>query len=128
MMRSVIALAALALTAAVPASAAPGSGWSRAPDLSVYGAMTTMGQVAREEATLCAGFRTARVMERWERDFGAREAAVTAALVDRHGADAVQRAMQLPTRRTSCPAIPYGVWRGNYERLLVLLERRMGLA
>jgi hypothetical protein len=128
MRRSILALAALALTAAMPALAAPGTGWSRAPDLSVYGAMTTMGQVAREEATLCAGFRTARVMERWERDFGSRQAAVTAALVERHGYDAVRRATQMPTRRTSCPAIPYGVWRGNYERLLVLLERRMGLA
>lgn len=127
MRRALIALAGLALGAAVPALAAPGSGWSRAPDLSVYGALTTVGQVAREEAALCAGFRTARVMERWERDFGVREAAVTAALVERHGADAVRRAAALPNRRTECPDVPYGVWRRHYSRLLELLERRMGL-
>lgn len=123
-----IALAALALLGAAAAGAAPGNGWSRAPDLSVYGALTTFGQVAREESALCAGFRTATVVRRWEREFAGREAAVTAALVERHGAEAVQRAALRPTRRVECPDIPYGVWWSHYERLLSLLERRMGLA
>jgi len=122
------ALAALALLGTAAAIAAPGTGWSRAPDLSVYGALTSFGQVAREEATLCAGFRTTSVMRRWDRQFAAREAAVTAALVDRHGTDAVQRAAQHPSRRVECPDVPYGVWWRHYERLLGLLERRMGLA
>jgi hypothetical protein len=121
-------LAGLALFGAAAASAAPGNGWSRAPDLSVYGALTTFGQVAREESALCAGFRTATVVRRWEREFAGREAAVTAALVERHGAEAVQRAAQHPTRRIECPDSPYGVWWRHYERLLGLLERRMGLA
>lgn len=123
-----LALAALALLGAATAMAAPGNGWSRAPDLSVYGALTSFGQVAREEAALCAGFRTATVVRRWERQFAGREAAVTAALIERHGAEAVRRAAQHPTRRVACPDIPYGVWWRHYERLLGLLERRMGLA
>lgn len=130
-MRSLLiraALPALALLGAAAAVAAPGTGWSRAPDLSVYGALTSFGQVAREESLLCAGFRTATVMRRWEREFAGREAAVTAALIDRHGADAVQRAARHPTRRVDCPDIPYGIWWRHYERLLALLERRMGLA
>ncbi len=122
------AVAGLALLGTVAAVAAPGTGWSRAPDLSVYGALTTFGQVAREESALCAGFRTATVMRRWEREFAGREAAVTAALVARHGAAAVERAAILPTRRVECPDVPYGVWWRHYERLLTLLERRMGLA
>ena len=120
--------AALALAVAAPGAAAPGTGWSRAPDLSVYGALTTIGQVAREESLLCAGFGTVSVMRRWERAFGAREAAVTAALVERYGVDAVQRAAQRPTRRVPCPSLPYGVWWDPYEDLLVLLERRLGLS
>ena len=123
-----LALASVALLGAAAASAAPGTGWSRAPDLSVYGALTTFGQVAREESALCAGFRTASVMRRWESEFAGREAAVTAALVERHGAAAVERAAQMPTRRVECPDVPYGVWWRHYERLLALLERRMGLA
>ena len=124
-----LALGALMLVGiAGPAEAAPGSGWSRAPDLSVYGAMTTLGQVAREESLLCAGFATETVMRRWQRRYAAREAAVTDALIARHGAEAVGRAASLPTRRVECPDIPYGVWWRRYERLLVLLERRMGLA
>jgi hypothetical protein len=126
-MRRLLALAAVALLA-VPAAAAPGTGWSRAPDLSVYSAMTVFGVVAREEMTLCGGFATARVVDRWQRDFSAREAAVTAALVDRHGAEAVSRAVARPHRRLGCPDVPYGVWRRRYTRLLNLLERRMGLA
>ena len=128
MMRLAAWLAALTLALTAPAAAAPGTGWSRAPDLSVYGALTTIGQVAREESTLCAGFGTVSVMRRWERAFGAREAAVTAALVERYGAEAVERAAQRPSRRVPCPPLPYGVWWDPYEDLLVLLERRLGLS
>lgn len=128
MNRLVAWLAALVLALVPAAASAQGSGWSRAPDLSVYGAMTTISQVAREESLLCAGFSTASVMRRWRRHFGDREAVVTAAMVDRYGAEAVQRAVQRPSRRVPCPPLPYGVWWGPYEELLMLLERRLGLA
>lgn len=127
-MRWVAGIAGSALAIAAPVAAAPGNGWSRAPDLSVYSAMKVFSVIAREELTLCAGFRTDRVVARWERDFAAREAAVADALAVRHGAEAVARAEARPTRRVGCPDVPYGVWRRRYARLLNLLERRMGLA
>jgi len=128
MNRIAVAVAVFALALSAPAAAAPGSGWSRAPDLSVYSAMTVFSVVAREELSLCAGFATANVVARWEREFAVREAAVTDALVARHGAEAVARAETRPTQRLGCPDVPYGVWRRRYARLLNLLERRMGLA
>lgn len=105
-----------------------GTGWSRAPDLTVYGAMEMYGGLAREQSILCQGFRTEVVRERWREDFGARADAVTAALTTRHGADAVERAAISPTRRVSCPNIPDLNWRAQYARLLRLLETRLGLA
>jgi len=104
-----------------------GSGWSRAPDLAVYGAMEMYGGIAREQSILCQGFRTEVVRERWRDDFGARADAVQAALVARHGAEAVERAGLYPTRRVACPNIPDMSWRVQYARLLRLLETRLGL-
>ncbi|MGE0178905.1 MAG: hypothetical protein AB7O91_03675 [Sphingomonas sp.] len=105
-----------------------GSGWSRAPDLSVYGAMEMYGGIAREQSILCQGFRTEVVRTRWRDDFGARADAVESALVARHGAEAVQRAALYPSRRVACPNIPDMTWRVQYARLLRLLETRMGIA
>jgi hypothetical protein len=104
-----------------------GSGWSRAPDLTVYGAMEMYGGIAREQSMLCGGFRTEVVRDRWRSDFGARAEAVEAALVARHGAEAVQRAGLYPTRRVACPNIPDMSWRVQYARMLRLLETRLGL-
>jgi hypothetical protein len=105
-----------------------GSGWSRAPDLSVYGAMEMYGGIAREQSILCGGFSTEVVRDRWRDDFGARADAVEAALVTRHGAESVERAGLYPTRRVNCPQIPDMSWRVQYARLLRLLETRLGLA
>ena len=105
-----------------------GSGWSRAPDLSVYGAMEMYGGIAREQSILCQGFRQEVVRDRWRDDFGARADAVEAALVARHGTEAVERAGLYPTRRVACPNIPDMSWRYHYARLLRLLETRLGLA
>ena len=110
--------------------APPGTGWSRAPDLSVYSAMSLFGDVAREQAVLCGGFGTASVERHWREDFAAREAAVTARLAARHGAEAVSAAEAgaVATRRVPCPTAPNLRWRHHYARLLRLLETRLGLA
>ena len=104
-----------------------GTGWSRAPDLAVYGAMAMYGGIAREQSILCQGFRTEVVRHRWRDDFGTRADAVEAALVARHGAEAVERAGLYPTRRVACPSIPDMSWRTQYARLLRLPETRLGL-
>lgn len=124
------AAAALLLAGFAGCSTAPGTGWSRAPDLSVYSAMTTFGDIAREQSTLCAGFRPAGVAEDWRGDFGAREAAVAAALAARHGAAAVSdaEAAAVATRRVACSDVLSPRWRRHYVRLLRLLEARLGLA
>jgi hypothetical protein len=108
----------------------PGTGWSRASDLSVYGAMDIYGEVAREQAILCQGFAPAGVTAGWARDFGAREAAVTAALAARHGEEALAEAeaAAVASRPIPCAELPDGRWRRHYARLLRLLETRLGLA
>jgi len=106
----------------------PGTGWARASDLSVYGAMDQYGAIAREHSVLCGGFGTAVVADAWQEDFGAREAAVNARLADRHGSEAVARAVEGRRLRAPCEEVPTLKWRHRYERLLRLLEARLGLA
>ncbi|HEV2866723.1 MAG TPA: hypothetical protein VGX37_09420 [Allosphingosinicella sp.] len=121
----------LAATAALAGcSTAPGVGWSRAPDLSVYSAMTLFGDIARNQSVLCSGFGSAGVERHWRGDFAAREAAVAAALAARHGAEAVDRAeaAAVATQTVSCPGVPNDHWRVQYVRMLRLLETRLGLA
>ena len=109
---------------------APGLGWSRAPDLSVYSAMLMYADVARQRSVLCTGNDSGWVERHWQEDYGARTAAVESALVDRHGAEAVTEAeaAAVPTRRLGCEDAYILHWRDNYERLLRLLETRLGLA
>ena len=124
------ALAALLLAGCTADTwATPGMGWSRAPDLSVYSAMTIYGGLARNQAVLCNGFAPGGVEARWQRDFGAREAAVEAALADRHGEAALgeAEAAAVPTQNVTCPEVPNARWRHHYARLLRLLETRLGL-
>ncbi len=125
MTRLATVLAGLALAGC---STAPGTGWSRAPDLSVYAAMGAFGAIAREQSILCGGFRPEIVADRWEEDFGARQAAVAAALVERHGAEAVGAAAAARPPRVPCETVPTLKWRHRYVRLLRLLEARLGLA
>jgi hypothetical protein len=124
-------IAALALTlAACETAPAPGLGWSRAPDLSVYSAMLMYADIARRRSVLCSGNDTDWVERTWRQDFGARTDAVTSALVARHGEAAVTEAeaAAVPTRRVGCEDAYALHWRDNYHRLLRLLETRLGLA
>jgi hypothetical protein len=125
-----IGLALAALLAACESTPAPGTGWSRAPDLSVYSAMLLYADIARQQSVLCGGFSTASVEDHWRRDFGARAEAVEFALVARHGAEAVSlaEASAVATRRVGCEDVPTARWRNHYNRMLRLLETRLGLA
>ena len=124
-MRAVFAaLAALALAGC---STAPGTGWSRASDLSVFGSMQVFGRAARDQEMLCAGFTAASTEENWERTFGPREAAVTGALEARYGAEALDDADRTWAPRIACGTVPDPQWRQRYERQLRLLETRLQL-
>lgn len=129
-MKAALALGFAGLAAACAAPGpAPGSGWSRASDLSAYSAMVTFAAVVRDQSALCHGYSPATVSAEWERDFGGREEAVIAGLVARHGAEAVAQAeaQAAPTQRVDCPEVQNSRWRQNYTRLLRLLEMRLGL-
>ena len=126
---ALLATLALAL-ASCETAPAPGTGWSRAPDLSVYSAMLTYADIARQREVLCDGSRTDWVERRWQDDFGARVEAVASALVARHGEEAVRaaEATAVATRRIGCEDAYVLHWRDNYHRMLRLLETRLGLA
>jgi len=126
--RLAMLLPSLMLAACASGFDQPGTGWSRAPDLSVFASMEMYGGIAREQSILCRGFRPEAVRAAWRDDFGARRDAVGAALVARHGAEAVERARLAPVRRVACREIPDTRWREQYARMLRLLETRMGLA
>lgn len=123
-MRRLIIVALLPLAAcAVPGERS--AGWSRAPDLSVYAAMTQAGDLAREREILCAGANPAVVADSWQARFGAREAWIGQALAARYGTAAMARARIYPVGRESCPAIPDYRWREAHIELLRLLEVRL---
>lgn len=132
MRRAAAWLVALAATLGGCASITygPDSGWSRASDLSVYSAMTMYGGIARQQSSLCNNSSPIGVAERWNDDFGARQQAVTSAMIERHGVSAVHgaQAAAVPTRRVPCPDVNVPHWRESYTRLLRLLEMRLGLA
>jgi hypothetical protein len=127
---AVLAASLLAGCAAQPVRPAPETGWSRAPDLSVFSAMTLYGEVARTESSLCRGVSPMTIEHDWREDFGAREQAVVSALTARHGVEAVGAAegAAAATRRVPCPDVLTFRWQYEYERLLHLLELRLGLA
>jgi hypothetical protein len=102
-----------------------GTGWSRAPDLSVYGALDTAAEVAREQEVLCYGRNPADVDAAWRTEFGARADWIAAAMVDRYGPDAVALATAQPIGRVTCPTIEDRKWRRAYARLLRTLELRL---
>lgn len=121
-------MGSLAATAALAACAGPGSGWSRAPDLSVYGSAQAYARIAWEQNVLCDGWSPERASESQAREFGAREAAVRAALAGRHGEAALARADRHFVARVPCRDVPDLQWRERYGRLLRVLEIRLGLA
>jgi hypothetical protein len=131
MKRALLSIVALAAgLAACEATPPPGTGWSRAPDLSVYSAMLVYADIAQQQSILCGGFATDSVESHWRRDFGVRAEAVISALLARHGDAAVREAeaSAVATRRVSCEDVPTTRWRDHYHRLLRLLETRLGLA
>lgn len=121
--------ASLLLAAALAGcSTAPGTGWSRASDLSVYGGMQVYARAAIDQEVLCAGFGTASTSENWEREFGARQEAVTDAMTRRYGPEAMARTRATWAPSIACRELPDYRWRGRYARQLRLLETRLGLA
>jgi hypothetical protein len=121
-------IAAAFLMALSACSTAPGTGWSRAGDLSVYASMNVYARAARDQEVLCAGFSPASTADNWERLFGARHEAVTDALELRYGAAAVSQARRTWAPSVACRALADPRWRLRYERQLRLLETRLQLA
>ena len=77
---------------------------------------------------MCSGTSPARASAGFEREFGAREAAVRAALVRLHGEAALARSRHGLCRRASAAATcPTPQWRARYAQLLRVLEIRFGL-
>jgi hypothetical protein len=124
-MRAALALAA---AAALAGCVGTGSGWSRAPDLSVYSSARAYARVAWEQDVYCEGASPERASASQARDFGARDAAVRAALAARHGEPALARAARHFVARVPCRDIPDPSWRERYGRLLRVLEIRLGLS
>jgi len=125
MSRAAPLLAALTLAGC---STAPGTGWTRANDLSVYGAMQVFARAAIDQEAYCFGRDPARITADWEHDFSARHGAVSQALTQRHGADALAEARQTYAPRVACGDVADPQWRLRYTRLLRLLEIRLRLA
>jgi len=118
---------ALLATVALAGCAGTGTGWSRASDLSVYSSAHAYARIAWEQQVMCEGSDPARVSAGFDREFGAREAAVHAALALRHGEAALVRAGRPFVARVGCGSVPDGQWRDRYSRLLRVLEIRLGL-
>lgn len=121
-------LLASAALAGCATTSAPGTEWSRASDLSVYSSAHAFARVAWEQSVLCQGAQPAVVSAGFEREFGAREAAIRAALVARHGAAALAESGKHFVPPVACGDVADPQWRQRYSRLLHLLEIRLGLA
>jgi hypothetical protein len=122
------ALAALLAAAALAGCVGTGTGWSRASDLSVYSSAHAYARIAWEQEVMCSGTSPARASAGFEREFGARDAAVRAALVQRHGEAALARTGSPFVARVGCGHLPDAQWRAGYSRLLRVLEIRLGLS
>jgi len=120
-------LIAAALAGCAGTGTGTGTGWSRASDLSVYSSAHAYARVAWEQEVMCGGVAPARASARFDRDFGAREAAVRAALVQRHGEAALARTGRPFVARVGCGDLPDAQWRARYSGLLRVLEVRLGL-
>jgi hypothetical protein len=119
---------ALIMFAALGAcSTAPGTGWSRANDLSSYGAMQVFARAAIDQEAYCFGRDPVRIRADWARDFAARQEAVTRVLVGRYGADKLDEARQTYAPRVACGDVYDPQWRTRYTRMLRLLETRFQL-
>ena len=121
------ARALLSASALLAGCAGTGTGWSRASDLSVYSSAHAYARIAWEQQVMCEGSNPARVSAGFDREFGAREAAVRAALAQRHGEAALARTGRPFVARVGCGTVPDMQWRDRYSRLLRVLEIRLGL-
>ena len=121
------ARALLCASALLAGCAGTGTGWSRASDLSVYSSAHAYARIAWEQQVMCEGSNPARVSAGFDREFGAREAAVRAALAQRHGEAALVRSGRPFVARVGCGTVPDMQWRDRYSRLLRVLEIRLGL-
>jgi hypothetical protein len=118
----------LAMVTTTPAQARDypvGTGWSRAPDLSVYGALVLSSRLAREQEILCVGRNAALIEGEWRATYAARETWIADALTTRYGAEAVARAGNRQVGRITCPTIKDYAWRRHHNRMLRLLELRL---
>ena len=118
----------LGAAVALAGCAGTGSGWSRAADLSVYSSADAYARIAWEQDVYCEGASPAAASASFAREFGARAAAVRAALASRHGEAALARAGRHFVARVPCGDIPDAQWRDRYGRLLRVLEIRFGLS
>ena len=107
--------------------AGTGTGWSRAPDLSVYSSAHAFAHIAWEQQVMCNHSSPERATAGFEREFGARDAAVRAALVRLHGEAALARTGKAYVAPVACGDLPDGQWRARYAQLLRVLEIRFGL-
>jgi hypothetical protein len=117
----------LVAAAALAGCAGTGTGWSRASDLSVYSSAHAYARIAWEQQVMCGGASAASASAGFDREFGAREAAVRAALVRLHGEAALARTGSPYVARVGCGDLPDAQWRARYSRLLRVLEIRFGL-
>ena len=101
------------------------AGWSRAPDLSVYGALRLSSELAQEQEILCRGRNPAAIENKWRTAYAAREAWITDALSRRYGALAVSRAANVNVGRITCATFSDDRWRKHHYRMLRLLEYRL---
>ncbi|MEA3013421.1 MAG: hypothetical protein QOD42_1966 [Sphingomonadales bacterium] len=126
-MKAVAATAGMLLALAA-CSTAPGTGWTRASDLSVYSAMHVFARAAIDQEAYCFGRDPARINADWDHDFRARQGAVSFALTRRYGAEALAEARASYAPRVPCGDVPDPQWRTRYTRLLRLLEIRLRMA
>lgn len=125
MMKRLLVLASLLAPGAC--STAPGTGWSRANDLSVYGSMHVFRRTAIDQEAYCFGRDPNRTLADWERDFSARQEAVTRVLAGRYGADRMEEARATYAPPVACGDVYDPQWRERYVRLLRLMETRLRL-
>jgi hypothetical protein len=119
---------ALPALLALAGCAGTGTGWSRASDLSVYSSAHAFAHIAWEQQVMCHGADPAQASAGFDREFGAREVAVRAALVQRHGEAALARTGMAFVPLVECGDLTGGRWRGRYAELLRVLEIRFGLS
>jgi len=126
MKRALILLASLAIAGC--STSRPGTGWTRASDLSVYGSMHVFARAAIDQDAYCFGRDPARIRADWNRDFSTRQSAVSYALMRRYGAEALAEARATFAPRVPCGDVPDPQWRTRYTRQLRLLEIRLRMA